>query len=93
MPEKQTILNQATTSPSILGARAGRKGVLAGVTAVMLFGMVAAFGTASNTVVYSGQISEVVEQLAAPIPNRSRLITTPIRANCAFSVAIRFPHC
>ncbi len=67
MPEKQTILNQATTSPFILGARAGRKGVLAGVTAVMLFGMVAAFGTASNTVVYSGQISEVVEQLAAPI--------------------------
>jgi murein DD-endopeptidase MepM/ murein hydrolase activator NlpD len=64
MTEKQSILNHATTSPS---ARTSRIGLMAGVTALMLFSMVAAFGTASNTVVYSGQLSEVVEQLAAPI--------------------------
>lgn len=63
MPEKQSILNHATTSPS---ARAGRRGLTVGATALMLFGMVAAFGTAPNTVVYSGPISEIVEQLAAP---------------------------
>lgn len=66
MPEERSILNHATTSPS---ARAGRLGLLAGATALMLFGMVAAFGTASNTVIYTGQLSEVVEQLAAPDPH------------------------
>lgn len=66
MPEERSILNHATTSPS---ARAGRLGLLAGATALMLFGMVAAFGTASNTVIYTGQLSEVVEQLAAPVPH------------------------
>jgi murein DD-endopeptidase MepM/ murein hydrolase activator NlpD len=66
MPEERSILNHATTSPS---ARAGRLGLLAGATALMLFGMVAAFGTASNTVMYTGQLSEVVEQLAVPVPH------------------------
>lgn len=70
MSEKRSILNHATTS---ISPRSGRRGVLVGVTALLLFGMVAAFGTASNTVVYSGQLSEVVEQLAAPI---SQLIET-----------------
>jgi len=66
MPEEQSIVIHATTSPS---ARAGRLGLLAGATTLMLFGMVAAFGTASNTVIYTGQMSEVVEQLAAPAPH------------------------
>lgn len=64
MSAKQSILNHATTSPS---ARASRMGLMAGATVLMLFSMVAAFGTASNTVIYTGQLSEVVEQLAAPI--------------------------
>ncbi|MHB1359876.1 MAG: peptidoglycan DD-metalloendopeptidase family protein [Rhodocyclaceae bacterium] len=66
MPEERSILNHATSSPS---ARAGRLGLLAGATALMLFGMVAAFGTASNTVIYTGQLSEVVEQLATSVPH------------------------
>lgn len=67
MLEKQSILNHATTSPP---ARAGRRSLMAGATALMLFGMVAAFGTASNTVIYSGQLNDVIEQLATPLSQR-----------------------
>jgi len=68
MPEKYSILNHAKNSPPF---RLNRLSLVAGTVAILIFGMVAAFGTAPDTVTYPGQLSEVLEQLAAP---ESRLI-------------------
>jgi murein DD-endopeptidase MepM/ murein hydrolase activator NlpD len=40
---------------------------MAGLGGALLFGMVAAFGTAPDSITYPGQISEVVESLGAPL--------------------------
>lgn len=63
MTEKRLILNQARLTQF---HQTSRKGLLVGVTSLMLFGMVAAFGTAPDTITYTGQISNIVEQLPTP---------------------------
>lgn len=60
MPKKRWILTDARLSPSL------RAGLVTSSTILLLFGMVAAFGTASNTVIYSGHLTEVLEQIATP---------------------------
>ncbi len=69
MPENGPILNYAK-SPS--PPRLGRLSLVAGAAVTMFF-MVAAFGTAPDTVTYSGQLHDVLEQLAIP---ESRPIAT-----------------
>lgn len=59
----RSILNQAKL-PSF--PRPKHSGLLIGAAVVMMFGMAAAFGTAQNTVMYSGEISNEVEQIATP---------------------------
>ena len=63
MPEKYSILNHAKNSSLF---RLNRLILLAGTAVTLIFGMVAAFGTAPDTVTYPGQLNEVLEQLAAP---------------------------
>ncbi len=70
MPEKFSILNHAKNSSPF---RLNRLGLVAGAAATLVFGMVAAFGTAPDTVTYPRQLNEVLEQLAVP---ESRLIET-----------------
>jgi murein DD-endopeptidase MepM/ murein hydrolase activator NlpD len=70
MPEIDSILNHAKYSPRF---RLSRLSLVAGVTTSMFLGMVAAFGTAPDTITYSGQLHEVLEQLAAP---ESQLVET-----------------
>lgn len=60
MLEKRSILTHARHSSSV------RTGLMLGGMVALSFSMVAAFGIAPNTVVYSGQLSEVLEQLANP---------------------------
>ncbi|MDP1733153.1 MAG: peptidoglycan DD-metalloendopeptidase family protein [Sulfuritalea sp.] len=63
-----TILNQATHSSF---GRRGRRSLVTGITILsMSLGMAAAFGTAQNTVVFDGQINEVIEQISAPSTDR-----------------------
>lgn len=60
-----TILNQA------LHSSFGRRGLVVGVTVLgMSLGMATAFGTAQSTVVFDGQINEVIEQISSPNPGR-----------------------
>lgn len=72
MPEKCSILNHAKNSSPF---RLNRLSLVAGTAVTLIFGMVAAFGTAPDTVTYPGQLNEVLEQLAAP---ESRLIEAGI---------------
>lgn len=60
MLEKRLILTHTILPPSL------RAGIMAGSAILLLFGMMAAFGTAPNTVIYSGQLNEVLEQLGTP---------------------------
>ena len=54
-----------------LSNRQNRFGLVTGITVlIMSLGMAAAFGTAKNTVVFEGQIAEVVELVDAPSPDR-----------------------
>jgi murein DD-endopeptidase MepM/ murein hydrolase activator NlpD len=72
------ILNQATHSPSSSGRR-GRRGLVTGFTILTLsLGMAAAFGTVQNTVVFDGQITDVVEQVGVPSPDRIESTVNPL---------------
>lgn len=66
MTEKSRIVNQA--KPTNFHPFS-RKGLLAAISGMMLFGMVAAFGTAPGTITYRGEFRDIVESLAAPLPN------------------------
>lgn len=64
-----SILNQAATHSSFV--RHGRLGLVVGFTIlIMSLGIATAFGTAENTVIFDGQINEVVEQIGIPNPDR-----------------------
>jgi murein DD-endopeptidase MepM/ murein hydrolase activator NlpD len=63
MTEKRLILNQAKLSQF---HQTSRKSLLVGVSSLMMFGMVAAFGTAPDTLTYTGEINNIVEQLSLP---------------------------
>jgi murein DD-endopeptidase MepM/ murein hydrolase activator NlpD len=64
MPEKHSILNHPKQS---LSKRNHHTSLMAGLGGVLLFGMVAAFGTAPDSITYSGQFNDVAESLAAPL--------------------------
>ena len=59
----QPILNQAPLS----AARQVRYGLMATAAVALMFGVAAAFGTAPQTVIYSGQYSEEIESLGSPL--------------------------
>lgn len=65
MRENQPIVNHP---PQLPPKDVGRTSLLLGVGGMMLFGMVAAFGTAPDSVTYSGQFNHVVERLGSPLP-------------------------
>jgi murein DD-endopeptidase MepM/ murein hydrolase activator NlpD len=63
-----SILNQAMQP---LSGRQNRLGLVSGIAILLMsLGIAAAFGTARNTVVFDGQIAEVVERVGAPSLNR-----------------------
>ena len=61
MSEKPTVFNHVTRAlPEHPLFKVGS------IFLLMLFGVMAAFGVAPNTVVYTGPLNEVVDQIAAP---------------------------
>lgn len=62
-----TILNHAITKAFL---QKGKIGILTASASILLFAGVAAFGTVSSPVTYSGEIHEVVEQLASLLPEQ-----------------------
>lgn len=64
------ILNYTTATHSLFGHRS-RLGLITGLAIlVSSLGMAAAFGTVQNTVVFDGQINEVIERIGTPSPAR-----------------------
>lgn len=59
-PKMPLILNHAISSRL---ATASKKSVVAGISATLLLGAVAAFGTAPSTVTYSGRFQDVAEKI------------------------------
>lgn len=69
MLERRSILTHAAasaSSPSPSSSPLIRAALLAGAVALSLFGMVAAFGIAPDTVMYPERLSEVLEQIGTP---------------------------
>lgn len=64
------ILNQAISTSF---AQIPRPGVLTGI-AILALGMATAFGTVQSDVTFPGQISEVIDQIAVPMPQSVRSV-------------------